>query len=54
MEYLDISLARKNEIEDLHTYVSYRKKIKDIALLDRTSPTPFVHDVECLGYDLPF
>ena len=53
-EYLEISKARKHEIEDLRTFSSYRKKVKDIALLDRTSLTPFAYDEECLGYDLPF
>lgn len=53
-EYLEISKARKHEIEDLRTFSFYRKKIKDIALLDRTSLTPFAYDEECLGYDLPF
>ena len=54
VEYLDISRARKQEIEDVRTYVSYRKKVKDIALLDKESPTLFAYDEECWGYDLPF
>ena len=53
-EYLEISRARKLEIEDIHTFASYRKKVKDIALLDKGTSTSFAFEEECLGYDLPF
>ena len=53
-EYLEISRARKLELEDVHTFASYRKKVKDIALLDKESPSLFAYEEECVGYDLPF
>ena len=53
-EFLEISRNRKFEIEDIHTYASYRKKVKDIALLDNESPTLFAFEEEFVGYDLPF
>lgn len=53
-EYLEISRNRKVEIEDIHTFASYRKKVKDIALLDKKSPTFFALEEELLAYDLPF
>lgn len=52
--YLEISRKRKLEIEDIRTFSSYRKKVKDIALLDKESPTIFALEEEFLGYDLPF
>lgn len=52
--FLEISRARKFEIEDIHTFSSYRKKVKDIALLDKSSPSLFAYEEECVGYDLPF
>ena len=53
-EYLEISRSRKLEIENIHTFASYRKKVKDIALLDKDISTLFTFEEECLGYDLPF
>ena len=53
-EYLEISRARKLEIENLHTFSTYRKKVKDIALLDKESPSLFALEEECTSYDLPF
>ena len=53
-EYLEISRARKLELEDVRTFASYRKKVKDIALLDKESPSLFAYEEECVGYDLPF
>ena len=54
MEFLEISKARKREIEDLRTCVAYRKKVKDIALLDKELPSLFAYEEEYMGYDLPF
>ena len=53
-EYLEISKARKHEIEDLRTFSSYRKKVKDIALLDKEMPSLFVYEEDFTGHDLPF
>lgn len=53
-EYLEISRNRKLEIEDSRTFASYRKKVRDIALLDKESPRFFAFEEEFLGYDLPF
>ena len=53
-EYLQISCARKQEIEDLATFAAYRRKVKDIALLDKESPSLIAYEQEYLGYDLPF
>lgn len=53
-EYLEISKARKHEIEDLHTFSSYRKKVKDIALLDKEMASLFVYEEDFTGHDLPF
>lgn len=53
-EYLEISRNRKLEIEDSRTFASYRKKVRDIALLDKESPRVFAFEEEFLGYDLPF
>ena len=54
VEYLDISKARKREIEDLHTFASYRKKVKDIALLDKEMSSLFAYEENSSGYDLSF
>lgn len=54
VEYLEISRSRKHEIEDIRTFTSYRKKVKDIAFLDQEAPSLFVSEEECMGYDLPF
>jgi len=53
VEYLDISISRKREIEDLRTFALYRNKIKDILCLDQ-GHSSMVCDVETGGYDLPF
>lgn len=53
-EYLEISRARKLEIEDLRTFSTYRKKVRDIALLEKEMPSLFAYEEECMGYDLPF
>ena len=53
-EFLKISCNRKLEIEDIRTFASYRKKVKDIALLDKESPTLFAFEEDFFGYDLPF
>lgn len=53
-EYLQISRARKLEIENLHTFDACRKKVKDIALLDKQSPSLFAHEEDFTPYDLPF
>lgn len=52
-EYLALSQNRKKEIEQIATFASYRKKIKDIAFLDNTEATT-VHEEEIFNYDLPF
>lgn len=51
--YLEISRNRKLEIEDLHTFSAYRKKVKDIALLDKEG-IPMLMESEANDYDLPF
>ena len=53
-EYLQISRARKLEIENLHTFDACRKKVKDIALLDKQSPSLFAHEEDFTPNDLPF
>lgn len=52
-EFLNISRNRKHEIEDLRTFASYRKKVKDIALLDKENASFLLKEEED-GYDLPF
>ena len=52
-EFLNISRNRKHEIEDLRTFTSYRKKVKDIALLDKENASFLLKEEED-GYDLPF
>lgn len=52
-EYLTLSQNRKKEIEQIATFASYRKKIKDIAFLDNTEAAS-VHEEEIFNYDLPF
>ena len=52
-EFLKISRNRKHEIEDLHTFASYRKKVKDIAFLDKENASFLLKEEED-GYDLPF
>ena len=54
LDFLEISRNRKLEIENMSTFANYRKKVKDIALLEKESPTLFAFDEELLGYDLPF
>lgn len=52
-EYLILSRNRKLEIEQASNFSLFRKKIKDIALLDGERPTP-VREGDGYGYDLPF
>lgn len=52
-EYLNLSQNRKKEIEQIATFDLYRKKIKDIALLDNAEVTS-VHEEVIFNYDLPF
>lgn len=52
-EYLELSRARRQEIDDLNTCFSYREKIKDIALAEATSPLQ-IGEEDFGGYDLPF
>lgn len=53
-EFLEISRNRKLEIEDIHMFANYRKKVKDIAFLEKESPTLFANEEEVWGFDLPF
>ncbi len=52
-EYLILSRNRKKEIEQPDVFLKYRKKIKDIALLDKLNGMS-VHDVEEPYSELPF
>lgn len=52
-EYLNLSQNRKMEIEQNATFTLYRKKIKDISLLDNAEVTS-VHEEDIFNYDLPF
>lgn len=52
-DYLDISLKRKLELEDGKVFDKFRRKIKDIALLDKSGRAQLCED-ETRGYDLPF
>ena len=52
-EFLVISQNRKREIEQASNVIQFRKKIKDIALLDSTSLSA-VGEEEIPSYDLPF
>lgn len=52
-EYLNLSQNRKMEIEQNATFALYRKKIKDISLLDNAEVTS-VHEEDIFNYDLPF
>ena len=52
-EFLEISRNRKLEIEDIHMFANYRKKVKDIAFLEKESPTLFANEEEVWGFDLP-
>lgn len=52
-EYLILSQKRKQEIEQPLTFSQFRKKIKDIALLDSMGVMSVQEDV-AYGYDLPF
>lgn len=52
--YLQISQARREEIEKPAAFSSYIRKIKDMALLDSFRQMPFSLADENVGYDLPF
>ena len=52
-EYLILSRNRKKEIEQPDVFLKYRKKIKDIALLDKLNGMS-VHDAEEPYSELPF
>ena len=52
-EYLILSQNRKREIEQISVLMQFRKKIKDIALLDSIGITSVGEDDTCYG-DLPF
>lgn len=53
-EYLSLSKARKIEIESLSVFSEYRKKIKDIALMDSLNSSSINENDDDAGYDLPF
>lgn len=52
-EYLDMSRARKMEIQRIETFSLYRSKIKDIAFATQTDGLQLGED-RPTGYDLPF
>lgn len=52
-EYMELSKARRLEIEHPSTFEMYRSKIRDINLIDELHVLKVVED-ECFGYDLPF
>ena len=52
-EFLEISRNRKLEIEDFKTFNAFRKKIKDISILEKDI-SPMLFDTDTSGYDLPF
>ena len=52
-EYAEISMHRRQEIDNLKLYSNYRSKIKDIAKSEVYEPTLFVCE-EQPSYDLPF
>ena len=52
--YLQISKARRKELENPAVFSSYIRKIKDMALLDSFRQMPFSLADENVGYDLSF
>ena len=52
-DFLDISRRRRLEIEDIHTFTTYRAKLKDISAMERLGLSTVCED-EAVGYDLPF
>lgn len=52
--FLEISKARKMEIENLNVFSVYRDKIKDIQLSEQLFPADSFCEDESNGYDLPF
>lgn len=51
--FLDMSVARRNEIENASTANTYRKKIKDIDIYEKLIENNMVGE-EVIGADLPF
>ena len=51
-EYLNISRARKQQIENYQTFTAFREKIKDISFVDDVFANVVSEDG--IGYDLPF
>lgn len=52
-EYLMLSQNRKREIEQISNFTLFRKKIRDIALLDEKELL-MVKEEDIFNYDLPF
>ena len=52
-EYLILSQNRKREIEQISNFTLFRKKIKDIALLDEKGQL-VAKEEDAFNYDLPF
>lgn len=52
-EYLDISVNRRNELDDTRTRREYKRKIKDLAFTPTMIPTPQCNE-DNLQYGLPF
>lgn len=52
-EFLEISRNRKLEIEDFKIFNAFRKKIKDISILEKDA-SQMLFDTDTSGYDLPF
>ncbi len=52
-QFLMLSRARREEIEDQCMCDKYRQKIKDIKFVNQEKINVF-QDVDCVGYDLPF
>ena len=53
LDFLDISRRRRLEIEDIHTFTTYRTKLKDIVAMDELGFS-MAKESDIAGYDLPF
>lgn len=51
-EYLELSMKRKQEIEDIERQKVFRKKLKDLAFIDKEALSFAFECTEC--YELPF
>lgn len=54
LDYIEMGVHRREELEDIQTYQMYRSKLKDIKLIDSLYPLMAKDDSDMMYGDIPF